>query len=370
MTTGIVTLPMNIHAALWSLATHVIFRRMRLAPASGREAATGRDVQLGDTLSALRDVRPRIQTSFAQDGLPRALYEELLELPARVDALKWLEAERSAEVAALAFLQSLELGRLIHDVPNRLTGIALTADQQEGVARLLEQLRRLYGQPGKHRLPAEASPTRSLVDPGPDTLLADLLRLPSSTDPVRWLQENRLPLCSRLVLERLIQDVCSSEKVISPILTGDRLRSITPKVRTCSDTGLLWVEVKKLDIHKSGFAIRLGVCFSVPSTWSYVRRSGDIVEWEGFRNATDDAGRRYVLRVASMDTSTQLWWWTGELTLVGWPKFEDASELTLEAAPAFLSLYRKPSEGSSFIPIPGPSLGEARCTVVVDRSKG
>ena len=52
---------------------------------------------------------------------------------------------------------------------------------------------------------------QSQVDPGPDTLLADLLRLPDLTDPVRWLQDHRLSLAARLVLEHLLQRVIPME---------------------------------------------------------------------------------------------------------------------------------------------------------------
>ena len=64
-----------------------------------------------------------------------------------------------------------------------------------------------------------------------------------------------------------------------------------------------------------------------------------------------------MVQVASGGVSNQIWWWHGDQTLVCWPALEDARELTLEAQPAYLSLYRPPGEGGTLIPIPGPRLG-------------
>ena len=72
-----------------------------------------------------------------------------------------------------------------------------------------------------------------------------------------------------------------------------------------------------------------------------------------------------MVQVASGGVSNQIWWWHGDQTLVCWPALEDARELTLEAQPAYLSLYRPPGEGGTLIPIPGPSLGGISCTAVI-----
>ena len=66
-----------------------------------------------------------------------------------------------------------------------------------------------------------------------------------------------------------------------------------------------------------------------------------------------------------MHTSNQMWWWHGDQTLVCWPTLEHTRGLTLEAQPAYLSLYRPPSEGGSIIPLPGPSLGGISCRAVI-----
>ena len=76
---------------------------------------------------------------------------------------------------------------------------------------------------------------QSQVDPGPDTLLADLLRLPDSTDPVRWLQDHRLSLAARLVLEHLLQRVVPMEDLVVSAINGSPLRSIRPRVHTRSN---------------------------------------------------------------------------------------------------------------------------------------
>ena len=127
---------------------------------------------------------------------------------------------------------------------------------------------------------------QSQVDPGPDTLLADLLRLPDSTDPVRWLQDHRLSLAARLVLEHLLQRVVPMEDLVVSAINGSPLRSIRPRVHTRSN-GSLHVKVRQIDILELGFALHLRVRFSLPRGWSSAKQQGIIRQWEGFRSIRD-----------------------------------------------------------------------------------
>ncbi len=363
------------------------------------DTVVGRELRLQDRLTALRNLRPGTRLSWPEGDLSRVMFRELLSLPESIDVLRWLEAERSVDVALLAIEQSLDMAGMMYGAQNRIVSGMLTREQERQVHQSLQdKYGAMYGAllrsdedwgapkqrgdaadgPSEHRhlvdaltrlrrkigLPTETSPSRSQVDPGPDTLLADLLRLPDSADPVQWLQDHRLSLAARLVLEHILQRVAPMEDLVVSAINGSPLRSIRPRVHTRSN-GRLHVKVRQIDILELGFALHLRVRFSLPRGWSSAKQPGIIRQWEGFRSIRDNAGHHYVVQVASMNTSNQMWWWHGDQTLVCWPALEDARELTLEAQPAYLSLYRPPSEGKTIVPIPGPILGGVSYTAVI-----
>ena len=200
----------------------------------------GRELGLQDRMTALRNLRPGTRLSWPEGDLSREVLRELLSLPESIDVLRWLEAERGAAVALLAIEQSLDMAGMMYGAQNRIVSGMLTSEQERQVHQSLQdKYGAMYGPllrsdedwgapkqrgdtvdgPPEHchlvdaltrlrrkiGLPTETSPSRSQVDPGPHTLLADLLRLPDSTDPARWLQDHRLSLSSRLVLEHLLQ---------------------------------------------------------------------------------------------------------------------------------------------------------------------
>ena len=363
------------------------------------DTVVGRELRLQDRMTALRNLRPGTRLSWPEGDRSRKLLRELLSLAEGIDILRWLAAERGDIVALLALGRSLEIADQMYGAQNRIVSGILTREQERQVHQSLQdKYGAMYGAllrsdedwgapkqrgntvdgPSEHRhlvdaltrlrrksgLPTETSPSRSQVDPGPDTLLADLLRLPDSTDPARWLQDHRLSLAARLVLEHLLQRVVPMEDLVVSAINGSPLRSIRPRVHTRSN-GRLHVKVRQIDILELGFALHLRVRFSLPRGWSSAKQPGIIRQWEGFRSIRDNAGHQYVMQVASGGVSNQMWWWHGDQTFVCWPALEDARELTLEAQPAYLSLYRPPSEGKTIVPIPGPILGGVSYTAVI-----
>ena len=363
------------------------------------DTVVGRELGLQDRITALRNLRPGTRLSWPEGDLSREVLRELLSLPESIDVLRWLEAERGAAVALLAIEQSLDMAGMMYGAQNRIVSGMLTSEQERQVHQSLQdKYGAMYGPllrsdedwgapkqrgdtvdgPSEHRhlvdaltrlrrkigLPTETSPSRSQVDPGPHTLLADLLRLPDSTDPARWLQDHRLSLSSRLVLEHLLQGAFPMGDLVLSATNGSSLRSIRPKVHTLSK-GLLHVKVQQIDILELGFAVRVRVRFRLPKGWPSAKQPRIVRQWEGFRSVRDNAGHHYVVQVASGGVSNQIWWWHGDQTLVCWPALEDTRELTLEAQPAYLSLYRPPGQGGTLIPIPGPSLGGISCTAVI-----
>ena len=185
------------------------------------DTVVGRELGLQDRKTALRNLRPGTRLSWPEGDLSRKVLRELLSLPESIDVLQWLEAERGAAVALLAIEQSLDMAGMMYGAQNRIVSGMLTSEQERQVHQSLQdkygamhgallrsdedwgapkQRGDIVDGPSEHRhlvdaltrlrrkigLPTETSPSRSQVDPGPHTLLADLLRLPDSADPVRW----------------------------------------------------------------------------------------------------------------------------------------------------------------------------------------
>ena len=219
-----------------------------MSQASPDDTAIVAELRLQDRLTALRNVRPGTQLARLTSGLAQGILQELLSLPERVNAQRWLAAERGAAVALLTLKHALNLAEMMYGSVNcvgnvpllfkregdevwrqsylrqygGLYGALLTADggwnapkqaihsSDDSSARrcLWEALRELRRQSG---LLTEAAPTRSQVIPGVKTLLGDLLRLPDSVDPVRWLHAHRLALCAHDALQDILRGAIPAE---------------------------------------------------------------------------------------------------------------------------------------------------------------
>ena len=360
------------------------------------EAAIAWELSLRDRLTALKNLRPGTRIKWPDNDLSRQILRDLLDLPDGDDPVQRLTAERGIYLVWMALMRIIEIAETMYDTQDRTVHDILTTEQELLMKQTLQgKYGTLHGIPFKsgkgwdahqrcqetidggleHRalvdtlswirrkvaMPTESSPSRSLMEPSTDTLLADLLRLPETVDPVHWLFCERLSLCARIALEHLMQMICPMDSVDYSANNCPILCSIRPKTCTRSN-GRLHVKVLQIDILKSGFAIHLNFRFRLPKGWSDLKHPGIIRQWEGFRSVRDTAGHHYVVQIASMHTSNQMWWWTGDQTLVCWPSLQDADKLILEAVPAYLALYRPPSEGGALIPMPGPVLGEVSCT--------
>ena len=80
-----------------------------MSQTSSDDTAIVAELKLQDRLIALRKVRPGTQLARLEDGLAQELLQELLSLPERVDALRWLAVERGAAVALLTLKRALNL---------------------------------------------------------------------------------------------------------------------------------------------------------------------------------------------------------------------------------------------------------------------
>ena len=371
-------------------------------------AAIAMDLKLQDRLTAVRNVRPGARFARLQDGLAQELLQELLGLPERVNAQQWLAAERGAAVALLTLQKILILAGMMYGCYHRLPppfsresareGLREDAQEADGGLfgallrakagwaaptqaihssadpsarrRLEEALRELRRQSG---LPTEAAPARSQVDPAPDTLLADLLRLPDSADPVQWLQDHRPALCAQYILQHVLRGAIPAKHMddlmglIYPRMRAGALRDhLFPPEEQADASGRLHASVTQIDRRAHGFVVYVECRYGLLPE----QLSKESLEygglWEGFRSVRDSAGHHYVVdTVPRLESNNPTWWWKGEVAHACWPALGEARELILESQPAYLTVYRRPREGGTLIPLPGPSLGSAHCTAVL-----
>ena len=287
-----------------------------MSQASPEGTAIVAELKLQDRLTALRNVRPGTRLARLKDGLAQGLLQELLGLPEDVDALRWLAAERGAAVALLTLQKSLRFAEMMYGSDNEIASLpppfnlesALESRHQEWQEKygglygalltaevgwtaptqaihssddvsarrcLVEVLRKLRRESG---LPTEAAPTRSQVDPGVKTLLGDLLRLPDTTDPAQWLQDNRPALCARLTLSDILRGAVPTEPMddlkylVQPYFTPGgpprtlSVRPLQPGAET-EGSANLQVALKKIDLLEHGFVVYVECWYIVPPGW-------------------------------------------------------------------------------------------------------
>lgn len=358
----------------------------------------GVDYYLESRLASIRKLDTSVYLAEPKDDLYRRLLHGLLGLDDGVSGLHWLEQTRSDIAALIALVLSLQLARRLceigtmnsiqprgHDtergarqaahnkyfaqygdliqsversfVPSSAGHVIETVErvgEYERLVPVLTRMRRLS------HLEAEASPSHSIIDPGLDTLLADLLRLPDSTDPLQWLIVHRRSLTARLTLAHVLATAVPMTDLLNCASRGiGVLRSIRPTIRTQSH-GRLKVSIRQIDVMEGGFAIKIKARLRIPKGW--VSSKNTAARWEGFNSVRDSNGGHYIVQMASVDIIQRPWWWTEHLTLACWPALEGAHELIFDAHPACLSVYKFPMEGSSLVPTLGPILGEVSCT--------
>ncbi len=384
-----------------------------MSQASSDDTAIMAELKLQDRLTAFRNLRPGAQLARLKDGLAQGLLQELLSLPESVNAQRWLVAERGAAVALLTLQQSLSRATIMYGCHSRIDARGLSPEAKEKMRQdvqrkygglygglltvdggwtapkqaihssddvsarrcLVEALRELRRQSG---LPTEAAPAWSQADPDRDALVADLLRLPDTTDPAQWLQAHRPALCARFTLQDILWQAVPVETVgdlLDATYLGSKAgtprrvlspRSLHAEAQTDA-SARLHVSVTRIDIFEHGFAVRAQCRFDAPPGWSHVKRPEGWSFWEGFRIVRDSAGHYYVVITGYPQRFPNSPWWEGEIVNTCWPALGEARELILESQPAYLIVHRMPraGDGLALIPLPGPSLGNARCTVAL-----
>ena len=359
----------------------------------------GADHSLEARFHSIRKLGTRIELAEPSNALFRQLFHEVLGLDESASILKWMAQRRPDAAAQVALILSLDLARNIAE-----SKISISAGQS-ATERAYKKRHTQYGdlfqsekhwfdsshpfwnslEPGSNaaeykritsvitsmrqqsHLPTEISPSRSSLDPGLDTLLADLLRLPDSIDPLQWLIGHRQCLTARLALAHMVTSAVPMKHIVDSAARGAGvLRSIHPTMRLQSH-GCLRVSIRQIDVMEDGFAVKIEARFRIPTGWRSIKDT--VARWEGFSSVSDSEGGQYVVQMASVDICQRPWWWTEYLTLACWPAIGVADKLICDARPAYLSVYRFPTAGSTLVPTPGPILGGVSCTARLRESE-
>ena len=289
-----------------------------MSQASPDDTAIVAELKLQDRLTAFRNLRPGARLARLKGGLAQGLLQELLGLPEGVNALQWLAAEQGAAVALLTLKKTLNLAEELYGSVNcvanvpplfregdeawrqsylrqygGLYGALLTADAgwtapthksmlamtcQRG-AVLRRRSGSCVGRPGA-RGRAKALARES----GYGYLLADLLRLPDSVDPARWLHTQRLALCAEYVL-RVSRGAIPMKDLMDLSLLSNSV-NVAPfapaEVETHTSDRL---SVTRLDLLEH-FVVYVECRFGVPPDGPFMDNpvTGPTVIWEGFRS--------------------------------------------------------------------------------------
>jgi hypothetical protein len=356
------------------------------------------DLRRREQLTAMRHLRPSTHLPQPIGPLARELRDELLQLPDERDPLYWLQQERGQVSALLMLSLALDLATQLYRSAQQVFHLRTELDASPIHEHLTEHIAEqasLFGQlltsteawdvPAsytesiadvtasgqlidewarlRHRsaLPVESSPSRSLYEPGYTILLADLLRLPDTMDPLQWLQEERAELSAREVLAYLIHQSCPPPDFLQGV------SQIRPSARPKAHLRIprnLSVHVERIDFYELGFAIHLHARIPSPDAWKPSRQGTSFfpLQWKGFDRLVDNHGYHYLTQ-SEVQISNQLWWWQEQITLLCYPSVGDAHELVLQSQSAALAAYRVPLLGDELTPLPGPVLGEMRLSV-------
>ena len=360
---------------------------------------------LSTQLAALRSLPFSLRLPETLGPVARSLLRDLLELPEEVNPLRWLASQRAALCATLALNLCVETGETMRSGLHSLRssdqgrGNSVAIAPNDEIETYGRAYRGLYGalreavvpwaaystwdealasigaqhalcavlssMRAQTRLAFELSPTRSMHNVSTTFLLADLLRLSESVDPIHWLYTKRSATSAYLVLQRLLREALPMpDRVLADRPLGSR---IEPHI-TLSAHRNLQATVQAVEFRISGWVIHLRVRFRMPR--EHVPYTGSVradyplrlVRWNGFEDVTDDQGRRYAVQIGDVAVSTERGrWWRERLALVCWPPLDVPARITLRTQ-ASLAVYEAPivalDDGLAAIPdlVPRPDV--------------
>lgn len=195
-------------------------------------------------------------------------------------------------------------------------------------------------------LPPNLHPTFSVQNRRDVFVLCDLLRLPTTTDPLSWLLEERRDIIAYITLASLLDYILPSSRMIIASFPTNLQSSSSILLHAGNSFEVKLQRVVNLQL---GFTIDLDVCYTIPKqqrsflSHQSAEEPERFLRWEGFEHIVDTNGRFYVPQVITHRTQMiDNKRCQGNLTLVCWPPLTEPTELLLQTRPVSLALYETP----------------------------
>ena len=200
----------------------------------------------------------------------------------------------------------------------------------------------------------------------PERLLLELLALPESREPLRWLLEERADAIARIALKHLLDESRPAlESGVGRVVERHSLR------QSLQAPAGVRVVVRELTFGTEGFTVTADVRIFEPGLGPPRERgwiTSDI--WPGFDRVVDDQGHHYLVRYAERSAGGHLRWWTREsLAMAFFPSVaSSASDLTFTASPMTLGVLMSRIGGHLRL-LPDRDIGDLNWRVAAPRSR-
>lgn len=322
--------------------------------------------------NAVRHLPPGTVLRRPSGAVEQRLWADLLALPSEADPWTWLCHERGEATAMLALRLVLDYARRQCKTLRRLpAGISIPAAYRRFWGDLLSVpapnhpfTRGLWRPP-----PAAPAELRDLIAqmrpsmrplavtelPRLDarlSLLADLLSVPASVDPIAWLRERRALPAAFVSIAHVLNQCLPQRNALRP--SGPVRHLVPGHVRICASRRML-IMVERLTFDDVGCLclIHLTAYFSLRGVIRRDDLHAAIPMWRGFTEVSDDRGYQYLTEVVESQGGTNLWGWKQKLTLSVYPNVSAARELTFMARPVLMHVINHTLHEVIPVTVPG-----------------
>ncbi len=303
----------------------------------------------------------------------RELVAQLLALPDEADPFQWLQFHHSELAARVLLWKALDtLHSLVRGIPlARRTGIPLQAGKRESwLGNLLELeegaepylamvdshpttispdlLREVFSQWRRLRqagppLPHLESTSEDLMPLLP--LLDELFRLPETSDPLQWIQQERSHLAAYVTLSHILGEIRPPDPLV---LNSEGKIPLPVKVlhpKISQQMADLTVEMHEIVLGRNSFTLELRT--SLPNRLLQDALGPGLgIRWQAVEQVVDDGRNHYVVWHALQEGGTRWHRYELSLRLVCYPApAASAREITLESKDTTISVTHQPDEG-------------------------
>jgi hypothetical protein len=196
------------------------------------------------------------------------------------------------------------------------------------------------------RISFDRRPTFSLQNRRDVFVLSDLLRLPSTVDPLSWLREERSDIIAYITFASLLDYILPPKRMIIASAPTNLQSASNAIVHAGNDFGMT---IQQVVNRQLGFTIDINVKYKIPKeipilpSLSNEERPYRMLNWKGFEHIEDTEDHSYISQVITHRRQI-----IGKkqcqenLTLVCWPPLEGPTELVLKTQPSMFATYEAP----------------------------